>query len=148
MRSDRGLAEFILVVYFAFFLTLMAFLMGVGFSLWREAQAKYQWAYEALAFAGAAANVTGDVEEVVLNQDYARRFFEAAMSGMVPNFELLDFRAVRPGDAVPGGTAEAPGYLAAVRIPLTAVSVPLLGPQRVEIPMRIFAVVKSRETGS
>ncbi|MBC7106259.1 MAG: hypothetical protein H5T97_09985, partial [Firmicutes bacterium] len=62
-------------------------------------------------------------------------------------YELLEFRTVRPGDPVPGGTAGAPGYLAVVRVPLTEVRVPLLGPQRVEIPMRLFAVVQSREIG-
>lgn len=119
--------------------------MGVGLSLWREAQAKQQWTYEALAFAGFAANVTGDVDEVVLNQDYARRYFEQAMAEAVPGYRLLEFRAVGPGEAVPGGTAQAPGYLAAVRVPLTQVKVPLLGTQRVEVPMRVFAVVRSRE---
>ena len=134
-----------LLAYFAFFLTLLAFAMGLGLSLWREAQAKQQWTYEALAFAGFAANVTGGVDEVVLNQDQARRYFEAEMAEAIPGYRLLEFRAVRPGEAVPGGVAEAPGYLAVVRVPLTEAKVPLLGPQRVEVPMRVFAVVRSRE---
>ncbi|MGB9886825.1 MAG: hypothetical protein ACPLRW_07505 [Moorellales bacterium] len=147
MRSERGLAEFVLLLYFVFFLTMMAFLLGVCLSLWRDAQAKHQWIYESLAFAAFAANQTGGVEEVELNQGFARRVFEAVLADAVPGAQVLEFRAVRPGDAVPGGTAAEPGYLAVVRVPLAEVRVPLLGPQRVEVPMRLFAVVQSREIG-
>lgn len=136
---------YILAVYFAFALTVFAFLFGVGFGAWKDARAKYGYFAEAVEFAARAANVTGDVEEVVENEGRARQYFQAAMGEMVGRYRLDEFRAVGPGEAVPGGRARAPGYLAQVTVPVFAGRVPLVGDRSVEVPMRYFAVAKSRE---
>lgn len=117
--------------------------MGMGLGMAKQVHAKRLWFAEALDFAVRAANVTGDLEEVVLKGDMVREYFTRAMDLTVREYRLEEFRAVRPGDSVPGGRAKAPGYYARVRVPVLAAEVPLVGPQYVEAPLGYFAVVKS-----
>jgi hypothetical protein len=143
--SEGGFVEVqILLTYMVFALTMMAFLLGIAFGVWKQASAKYMWFAEAMNFAAQAANITGDVREVRLNRDKAERYFEAAMQEMVGQYALNSFFSVEPGDPVPGGaTAQAPGYVAVVTVPVFEANIPLIGQQRVEIPMRYYAAVKS-----
>lgn len=144
LKNEKGVLEtFVLAAYMFFALTLLAFLLGMGFGMWKQGAMKYGWFAEAMDFAARAANITGDIEEVRLNEAQARQYFVAAMNAMVPEYRLDQFNAVRRGDVVPGGRAEAPGYVAKVTVPVYEGKVPWLGTQRVEVPMRYFAVVTS-----
>lgn len=144
MREEQGFAEtFLLAAYLVFALTMMSFLIGLGLGMWKQAQTRYGWFTEAIQFAAQAANMTGDTQEVRLNSGLARQYLVAAMDAMVGNYRLDEFRPVAPGEPVPGGRAEAPGYLARVTLPVFAGQVPWVGQQYVQVPMRYFAVVRS-----
>lgn len=142
--KERGFIEVqILATYAVFVLTLFAFLLGLAFGVWKQASAKYMWFAEALDFAAQAANMTGDIKEVALNQDKARLYFTAAMDETVKDYTLTEFRTVFPGDRVPNGIARAPGYVASITVPVFEGRVPLVGVRQVRIPMKYYAVVKS-----
>lgn len=145
--NERGFVEVqILMMYLVFALTMLAFLLGLFYGTWKQASAKYMWFAESLDFAAQAANKTGNVWEVRLNQEKAKRYFEAAMEQTVGSYVLNSFYTVDRGDPVPGGgTAQSPGYVAAITVPVFEGNVPLIGVQRVEIPMRYYAVVKSKQ---
>lgn len=144
-QDEEGFMEtYILAVFLVFSLTFFAFLLGTGMGMQKNAQARYSWFTEALDFATRAANRTGStLGEVRLNEDTARTYFTAAMNEM-RSYNLQEFRTVAPGTAVPGGIASGPGYLARVKVPVFEAKVPLVGRQRVEIPMSYFSVVQSQ----
>lgn len=144
LKKEKGFIEVqILATYAVFVLTLFAFLLGLAFGVWKQASAKYMWFAEDLDFAAQAANMTGNIREVALNQNKAKLYFTAAMNETVKDYTLIEFRTVFPGDPVPNGTARAPGYVAGVTVPVFNGRVPLIGVQQVRIPMRYYAVVKS-----
>lgn len=145
LREDGFIEIQILTTYFVFALTLLAFLLGLAFGVWKQAYAKYTWFSECLDFAAQAANTTGDIKEVRLNQNKARQYFIAAMKQTVKDYTLTEFRAVAPGERVPNGVARAPGYVAGVTVPVFEGKVPLIGYQKVSIPMKYYAVVKSKQ---
>ena len=144
--NEKGFIEVqILMTYLVFALTMLAFLLGLFYGTWKQASAKYMWFAESMDFAAQAANKTGDAKEVRLNQEKAKQYFEAAMKQTIGSYALNSFYTVDRGDPAPGGTAQSPGYVAAVTVPVYEGNVPLIGAQRVEIPMRYYAVVKSKQ---
>lgn len=133
-----------LATYMVIFVTILAFTLGLCFGVWKQAWAKYGWVAEAANFAAQAANKTGDIKEVKLNEGKAKKYFESAMRQTVKDYRLDGFRAVGPGEPVPGGGyARAPGYVVSVTVPVFEANIPMLGYQKVSIPMRYYAVVKS-----
>lgn len=143
--GERGsIATYWLVLGFAFFLVMLTGVVGFGLGLSKQAQAKYQWFVEALDFAARAPGVAaGEGGQVVLDTNLAAQYFAAAMQELVGNYTLVDFRAVEPGDPVPHGTAQAPGFVARVRVPVFAGTVPFVGPRYVEVPMAAYAVAQA-----
>lgn len=134
--------------YMVAFLTMLCFALGICFGVWKQAQAKFTWTVEALQFAAQAANVTGDIKEVRLNEGKARRYFETIMKQTVRDYTLKEFAAVDTGDPVPGGKALAPGYRVVVDVPVAVIDTPLIS-QKVVIPMRCYsAVTKSYQIRS
>lgn len=143
--DERGFIETqFLATFMVVFVTMLAFTLGICFGVWKQAQARYAWMAEAANFAAQAANTTGDVKEVKMNEGKAKKYFGAAMTQMVGGYSLREFHAVAPGEVVPGGgIARAPGYVVACDVPVAVIDVPLLGYQQIVVPMRYYAVVKS-----
>lgn len=144
LKNEKGFIEIqMLLTYMVFTLTIFAFILGLAFGVWKQASAKYMYFAEAMDFAARAANITGDLEEVALNQGYAEQYFNMAMEEMGSEYTLKRFYTVAPGQPVPRGVARAPGYVAEITVPVFKGKVPLIGTQQVSIPMRYYAVVKS-----
>lgn len=144
LRNEKGFIEIqILLTYMVFILTIFTFILGLAFGVWKEASAKYMYFAESMDFASRAANITGELDEVMLNQNRARQYFSNAMQLTGGDYALKSFYTVAPGQAVPRGTARAPGYVAEIIVPVFNAQVPLIGRQWVNIPMRYYAVVES-----
>lgn len=145
--DERGfLAMQFLVFYMIFLLTILGFIFSLGIGMWKNAAANYMWFSEALEFATQAANETGDIVEVKSNRIDAAKYFNQAMREFEVDYNLISFDAVNKGDRVHrDGTAMAPGYMATIEVPVFKGRVPLIGEQEVIIPMRYFAVAKSKK---
>lgn len=146
LRNENGFIEIqLLATYMVFLLTIFCFIIGLGVGVWKQAEAKYLWFAEAMDFAAQAANMTGNIEEVMLNEGLAKQYFKLAMDEMLDDYTLKSFSAVDTDYPVPGGTAQSPGYVATITVPVFEGYVPLVGRQQVRIPMRYFAVVESSQ---
>jgi hypothetical protein len=147
LKDQGGFIEtFILSAYVVVFITILAFIMGLGFGVSKQAHAKYGYLGESMTFAASAANMTGGIGGVKENETMAKMLFKAAMEEMeMGNYTLKSFNAVEPGDSVPGGIAKEPGFVAEIIMPISVVNVPLIGEQSVKVPMAYFAVAKSEQ---
>ncbi|KUK11512.1 MAG: hypothetical protein XD50_0295 [Clostridia bacterium 41_269] len=148
LKDQRGfLAAQIAGIYVVFLITICAFIMGAAYGVWKESLTKYMYFTEALDFAAKAVNVTGDIEEVELNEGLVRDFFEAAMDEMVgaEEYRIRHFETVSPGDALPGGTAKEPGYYAEITVSVMEGKLPFVGYREVQIPMSYYSVVASHQ---
>jgi len=148
LTNEKGFIDtFLLTIYMIFFVTILAAGACIGVSVWRVANAEYMWFGEAMDFAARAANINGDLEEVTLNEDLARQYFDVEMDSLMPSgsYTIDSFQTVDTGDSVPHGTANGPGYLANITVEIPAVNVPLIGQQNLSVPMRYFAIAKSNQ---
>ncbi|MGI9951355.1 hypothetical protein V3F56_03250 [Moorellaceae bacterium AZ2] len=154
--DQRGFLEvYMLVIFAVMALTVFAVLSGIAFGAKKNADVVYQMLGEAVDFAGRAASmdVGGNLQSA---EHLARQYFVAAFSRMTgttfngTNFvpsgsspikapaTLVEFRYVRPGEAVPGGTARQPGFMATVNVPVLVGNVPFIGPQFLDVRMRYY----------
>ncbi|MBE3582129.1 MAG: hypothetical protein IMW96_10960 [Thermoanaerobacteraceae bacterium] len=156
LKDQRGFLEvYMLVIFAVMALSAFAVLSGIAFGAKKNADAVYQMLGEAVDFAGRAASIDvgGDLESA---EPFARQYFIVAFSRMtgttfsgtsfVPSGSspikapavLQEFRYVRPGEAVPGGTARQPGFMATVNVPVLWGDVPFIGPQFIDVRMRYY----------
>lgn len=141
---------------------LTTLLIGVGMGIKMKAHATYDWYSEAMEFAARAANMDGDKSMVSLREEVAKQNFinvfakitNCSISGnsfqpvngnYAGPIKLKTFTSVSPGDSIPGGTANQPGYLAEIEVPIFGGGLPVVGNQYISVPMKYFAVVKSSE---
>lgn len=159
--SDRGfLATWLLSLMLVALLLFLTVFLAAAFAGRKKAVETYQWFGAAMEFAAQAANVTGDLALVELETARARRYFEIAFAEMTGTrcagrtfdggpypgpITLVSFESVGPGDAVPGGVARQPGFVATLEVPVLGTNLPFLGRQYVAVPMRYFAVVRSQQ---
>jgi len=127
-NDEKGfISTFILVVFLVFFLSVSAFILGLGFGVMKQAQAKYGWFCEAVNFSVEAANMASDPGSPEVSRNAAEAYFCSAMERFgLDDYELVKFAAVEPGDPIPHGTAEAPGFLAEIKMPVSVVSLRLV----------------------
>ncbi|MBE3582229.1 MAG: hypothetical protein IMW96_11470 [Thermoanaerobacteraceae bacterium] len=159
LRDQRGFLEiYMLTLFTVIALSIFTVLTGIAFGAKKNADVIYQLVGEALDFAGRAASrdTGGNLEST---ETLARQYFTLAFSRMtgttfngssfVPSGSspikavatLEDFRYVKPGDPIPGGRASVPGFMATLRVPILVGSVPFVGPQFIDVPMRCYQPV-------
>lgn len=151
LKNQQGfIALHMLTIMLVIIFSVASFLTGMAFSARKNAVMTYGWFVEAMDFAAQAANQDGDITKVSLNTDTAKRYFQQSLNSMTAQanypgkITVNKFNTVSPGQAIPGGTATAPGYLAEISVPVLGGDVPFIGPQYITVPMRYFAVVKSQ----
>jgi hypothetical protein len=156
LKDQRGFLEVYLLVIFAVMaLSAFAVLSGIVFGAKKNADVVYQMVGEALGFASVSASkdIGGNLEA---GESRARQYFVLAFSRMtnttfngtsfVPSGPspikapavLEEFRYVRPGEPVPGGTARQPGFIATLNVPVFLGNVPFIGPQFLDVRMRYY----------
>ena len=151
-----------MLTLFAIFLVIaIGVLSATAVSARKNAVATYMWLGEAGDYAARCVEMSGLADSSSANAGYARQYFDAGFSNItetagsgdeyVPRegspypapIRLTEFEPVNPGDQVPGGAADQQGYLIAVEAPVLSVSLPLIGSQSIEVPMKYYAVLRS-----
>ncbi|MGB9860481.1 MAG: hypothetical protein ACPLQP_11150 [Moorellaceae bacterium] len=156
LRDERGFLEiYMLTLFTVIALSAFTVLAGIAFGAKKNADVVYQLVGEALRFAtDSATREKGD--DLENNVQVAREYFALAFSRMtnttftgssfVPSGSspikapaaLEEFRYVRPGEAVPGGRASQPGFMATLNVPIFVGEVPFIGPQYLDVRMRYY----------
>ena len=166
LKNQRGgIASFLFVIMLVLIFTTTTLLLGIVFGARKNATTVYTYFAEAMEFAAQAANYDGKIEQVVLRQNEARQYFEVTFAritntdhsnnlfiphqstGSLKTIKLTSFTSIQAGQPIPGGTAQQPGYQATIKILIKIGGVPFVGDLDIEIPMRYFAVVKSKQIG-
>ncbi|MEG6617493.1 hypothetical protein V6C27_13855 [Peptococcaceae bacterium 1198_IL3148] len=149
-----------IILIFLVIIMVMALVYGIQTKL----VTTYDWFGEAMNYAAQASNMDGDVSMVALRTAETKQYFKSAFADMIEgsvsgdsfipnnynyypgNIEIKSFESVVPGDPVPGGTANQPGYMAVIEVPVFNDKIPFNDKQYVSKQMRYFAVVKSTTT--
>lgn len=152
------------MVFLVIALSMAAFYAGLAFGIEKTAYQTYQYFGEAMNYAAACIARDGTPDQVHLRTEEARQAFQYALGALtdtvwngaefVPKpgnkaivgpIKLKEFRAVSPGDPVPGGRAGSPGYLASIEVPLLGGTYPIIGEQYLTVPMKQFGAVVSQK---
>lgn len=151
LKDQRGfLSTRLITIMLVIVLFTSSILAGVAFAARKKAVMTYGWYTEAMDFAAQAANQDGDMSKVALRTSSAQWYFQHAFAKMTAeekypgSFTTERFQAAFPGQPVPGGIAQAPGYVSEITVPVLGGDLPFIGPQYITVPMRYFAVVKSQ----
>lgn len=163
INDQRGfLAMYLLPIMLVIIISVASILIGTAFAGRKNAVMTYQWFGEAMNFAVMAANQDGNLSMAASRTNDAWQWFGYTFSRMTDtsfdgnNFvprttsiypgpiKIISFTYTSPGQPVPGGTAQQPGYTAAIEVPVIGGNLPFIGPQYVTVPMRYFAVIKSQ----
>lgn len=162
-KDQRGfiaiqLFTIMIVIVFA----VASLLIGTAFAARKNAVMTYDWFSAAMDFAATAANRDKDSADAASRTNDAWRWFGYAFSQMTDTtfnggsftpkgksiypgpIKLNSFTYNAPGQPVPGGTAQQPGYTATIEVPVIGGDLPFIGPQYVTVPMRYFGVIKSQ----
>lgn len=169
LKDQRGFLATPIIVYgLVIFMTVVPILLGIVVGARHKAVQTYQYFSEAMEFAISAVNVNGNinVDELAQDQSVAQQYFELAFAKMIDgtvsgdtispksngfypgSVTVSPFITVKPGDAVPEGTAKQPGYMTTISVPLLSANLPWVGTRYIEVPMRYYAVAKSTQNNN
>lgn len=160
---EEGFLDFYLLTLFSIFMIIsIALLSATAVSARKNAVATYAWLQEAADYAMRCASMDGLIGAAPEYSPLVRQYFddgftvitETTASGIsyIPRPEspypgpirLTGFAYVPAGASLPGGgNAGQPGYIISIVVPVMRVSMPLIGDQYVEVPMRCFSALKT-----
>ncbi|NLO89486.1 MAG: hypothetical protein GX088_04060 [Clostridia bacterium] len=145
IKDERGfIADIILVGYLVAFISMLAFILGLGYGTVKQANAKYGFFREAVDFSSEAVMLMSQ-GQYKRNESLGKTFFTAAMDELdFGEYKLVSFRAIEEGDSVFGETAPADGFAAEIRAPIAVLKVPLVGEYTVTIPMQYYSIGQGR----
>jgi len=163
LENESGFISTQLMVSFIFptvILITVLLLATLGVSMKKEKY--YSWVGNAMDFAAEASVLGTDSARVIYFEGIAKQYFKDALTGMVDgtasgntitphgsaipgDVTIQEFKAVEPGDAIPGGVAGQYGYTTTLEFPLLNTELPILGKQYLVTKMHYYAVAKGIE---
>jgi hypothetical protein len=123
--------------------------------------ATYGWFQEAADYAVRCDNMNGVPSDPDLADAQFRQYFDDGFSNVTQTttngneydpqagspfpapIRFVSMSPINPGDAIPGGTANQPGYVISIVVPVLSMDIPLIGTRYVEVSMQYYAMLQT-----